>query len=110
MWSPQTAGVEPPLPGNGIFQATFFCSLHAAGRLVSLLRPLLSGPRQAGQLSARAAIRPHTRSNPPARLRRFTAVFLPKWFLVPTPGEIRTPPLLRGGTGAVKENTGGGNK
>src|SRR4051794_21083743 len=63
MRSPHITGVEPPGPGMGNFQAMFFLSLHTAGSLVSLLTPLLSGPRQLGQLSARPAAAPA--KNPP---------------------------------------------
>jgi hypothetical protein len=48
----QTIGVELPLPGNGSFQATFIVALQVVGSPVSLEMPLLSGPRQLGQLSA----------------------------------------------------------
>ena len=44
---------EPPMPGMGSVQATFFFSPQTVGSLVSLEMPVLSGPRHCGQLSAR---------------------------------------------------------
>src|SRR5262249_126833 len=56
--SPQTTGVEPPMPGSVSVQATFFEALHLVGRPVSELTPSFVGPRHCGQLSA--AARPAT--------------------------------------------------
>src|SRR5262245_33310116 len=52
--SPQTIGVEPPMPGSGSFQARFSVALQEVGTPVSLLTPSRLAPRQCGQLSARA--------------------------------------------------------
>src|SRR5688500_390205 len=38
-------GVEWPFPGKGIFQRTFFVSLHSEGGLARGAVPLASGPR-----------------------------------------------------------------
>src|SRR5262249_26106562 len=78
MRSPQTAGVEPPRPGSGSVQATFFVASHSVGRFVSLLMPSSVGPRHWGQLSARAAgIGDSSRADRVSRQhgarRRFTA-------------------------------------
>ena len=48
----QTIGVDPLKAGSGSFQATFSVALHVVGRLFSVLRPSIDGPRQCGQLSA----------------------------------------------------------
>src|SRR5262249_20352180 len=53
--SPQTAGVELPWPGRGLFQTTFSLSDHFVARPVSELTPSLCGPRHCGQFSAAAA-------------------------------------------------------
>src|SRR5262245_13487829 len=55
MRSPQITGVELPLPGRVSFHARFFVALNEVGRSVSFETPLLSGPRQPGQLSAWAS-------------------------------------------------------
>ncbi len=55
MRSPQTTGVAPAWPGSGSRQATFCVRLHRIGTFFSLEMPLLVGPRQLGQFSARAA-------------------------------------------------------
>jgi hypothetical protein len=41
------------MPGIFSFQATFFVSLHSAGRPFSLEMPSFFGPRHCGQFSAR---------------------------------------------------------
>ncbi len=43
-------GCEKPRPGIGVFQSTFFVSLHSVGRFFSGDTPWLSGPRHCGQL------------------------------------------------------------
>src|SRR6185312_12360518 len=53
--SPQTTGVELPRSGRDTFQRMFFESLQSSGRFFSWVTPSASGPRQAGQLSARVA-------------------------------------------------------
>src|SRR5262249_40896354 len=52
--SPQTTGVEPPMPGICKLQAMFSSWPQCVGRLVSVLTPSFAGPRHCGQLSARA--------------------------------------------------------
>ncbi len=52
---PQMIGVEPAWPGRESFQATLWVSLQVVGKWVSVLMPSLVGPRQLGQLPARAA-------------------------------------------------------
>src|SRR5215218_7784030 len=46
---PQTTGLEWPLPGSGVFQRTFFASLHSSGSPFSAETPEPSGPRHCGQ-------------------------------------------------------------
>src|SRR5262249_49142150 len=53
MRSPQITGVDPTLPGRGSFQTTFWDSLQRIGSRWLRATPLLSGPRQFGQLYAR---------------------------------------------------------
>ena len=48
--SPQTTGLEWPMPGRGSFQAMFFSSLHSIGGWASGDSPVPMGPRQCGQL------------------------------------------------------------
>ena len=45
-------GLEMPLPGNAVFQATFDSAVHFRGTPVSRLTPLRFGPRHPGQFSA----------------------------------------------------------
>jgi hypothetical protein len=45
---------EPLQPGCGSFQMTFSSVVHFAGKFLSPLTPFMLGPRQCGQLSARA--------------------------------------------------------
>ena len=52
--SPTMMGVASPGPGSAADQATPSVRLHVAGRPVSGLEPLKSGPRQWGQSAARA--------------------------------------------------------
>src|SRR4051794_14905885 len=54
--SPQTTGVELPGNSSGVFHRTFSLPLHRRGRFVSAQCPWPVGPRQAGQLSARAVV------------------------------------------------------
>src|SRR5262245_26858293 len=56
MRSRQMIGVELPGPGCAIFQRMFFSADHSRGRLTSVVWPSPFGPRQAGQLSARATL------------------------------------------------------
>src|SRR5262245_16907318 len=56
MRSPQMIGVAPACPGSGNRQATLSVLLHVVGSLVSLLTPLLRGPRHWGQFSAFADV------------------------------------------------------
>ena len=55
MRSPQTAGVDSPMPGSVNFQARLSLSLQCVGRSFSLLIPSSAGPRHWGQFSADAA-------------------------------------------------------
>src|SRR5438477_9173147 len=52
--SPHTIGVEFPRSGSGVFHRTFSVALQCSGRLVSVVTPVPSGPRQLGQLPANA--------------------------------------------------------
>src|SRR5438552_14813532 len=54
MLSPQTTGVELPWWASGTFHFTFSLPLHLRGTFFSSHWPCPVGPRQAGQLSARA--------------------------------------------------------
>jgi hypothetical protein len=49
MRSPQTTGVELPLPGIATFQRTFLVSLHSTGGAAVGATPVMSGPRHCGQ-------------------------------------------------------------
>ena len=42
-------GEENPRPGIGVFQSTFFVSLHSVGRFFSYEIPWLSGPLHCAQ-------------------------------------------------------------
>src|SRR5438270_13530163 len=55
MRSPQTIGVECPLPGRVVFQRMFLVSLHSTGGLASGATPVPSGPRHCGQLARTSA-------------------------------------------------------
>ena len=62
--SPQMMGVELPADGSVTFQRTFSVALHLSGRSFSSDTPWPVGPRQPGQLSARAeAVQMATTSN-----------------------------------------------
>src|SRR5262245_39660416 len=50
----QTAGVELPRSGSGVFQRTFSVRLQLVGRSFSVQVPCPSAPRQPGQLAALA--------------------------------------------------------
>src|SRR5262249_37888668 len=52
IFSPQTAGVDDPLPGKASFQATFLSALHSVGRFLAFAMPLLSCPRHCGQTAS----------------------------------------------------------
>ena len=54
--SARRIGVEFPGSGSAIFQRTFSVALQVSGSAVSLVTPVPSGPRQPGQLAARAAV------------------------------------------------------
>src|SRR5262245_15404165 len=69
----QMTGVAPPRPGIGTFQATFLVSLHSVGSPLSLLTPVLSGPRHCGQLSPRATVALTSKATTPTMLNRFTS-------------------------------------
>ena len=47
--SPQTIGVECPLPGRATFQRTFLVSLHSTGGSAFGAAPVPNGPRHCGQ-------------------------------------------------------------
>ena len=49
MRSPQTTGVDEPLPGISTFQRTFWVSLHTSGGAAFGATPVISGPRHCGQ-------------------------------------------------------------
>src|SRR3989442_2118412 len=51
MCSPQTIGVECPLPGSAAFQRMFLVSLHSTGGLALGATQVPSGPRHCGQSS-----------------------------------------------------------
>src|SRR5262245_18412126 len=51
MRSPQTIGVECPLPGMAVFQRMFFVSLHSTGGCALGATPVPNGPRQWAQAS-----------------------------------------------------------
>jgi hypothetical protein len=55
MRSPQTTGVDEPLPGISTFQRTFFVSLHSIGGVACGATPVMSGPRHWGQKRSASA-------------------------------------------------------
>src|SRR5262245_15637293 len=52
--SPQTIGVEEPLPGIGVCHWMLVFASHLTGGSPPGVKPLTCGPRQCGQLSAAA--------------------------------------------------------
>src|SRR5581483_9295043 len=53
---PQTTGDDHPRPWIGVFQATFFVSLHSRGRPVASACPSPLGPRNSAQFSLGAEL------------------------------------------------------
>src|SRR5688500_17720535 len=68
IWSPQTIGVDVPLPGISTFHLTFLVSPHCVGGLaVGAAVPLPEGPRHCGQFpSAPAGSAARAADDPPS--------------------------------------------
>src|SRR5262245_59899099 len=56
MRSSHTTGALTPAPGSGFFHTTFLVLDQVSGKSFSAEMPRLPGPRQPGQLSARAGL------------------------------------------------------
>ena len=68
-------GVDPVLPGSGSFQATFSDSLQWTGNSPAETMPLLWGPRQFGQSSARRPAAVRSKIPPSAQAERDMAYY-----------------------------------